>query len=271
MQLAFLFLACPFTGLDELYRLSQDADIVGLYPAVGSDSKTSPSFRQASVAAHFTLPPSTRRREREREREGGGGGGGNPLAVLVGHVDADANLLPRTTRRLPSPSHPLDAAHGFPSVARQPVRAAALPRQLVAPAVGLTASLQPFRLFSYSSGDTFPAVPAVGLRWISSLPAFSSATRDSVYHVPALFPIAVVELRLDLGRGRSRGGRGGHPLAAELRLHLLLEKEAQTAATAAPLLRSSPAASTRKERLDLLFLWNRSTEENLYLILLHDP
>ncbi|RZS12213.1 hypothetical protein BHM03_00043628, partial [Ensete ventricosum] len=144
------------------------------------------------------------KRERERER---GGGGGNPLAVLVGHVDADANLLPRTTRRLPSPSHPLDAAHGFPSVARQPVRAAALPRQLVAPAVGLTASLQPFRLFSYSSGDTFPAVPAVGLRWISSLPAFSSATRDSVYHVPALFPIAVVELRLDLGRGRSRGGR----------------------------------------------------------------
>ncbi|RRT34232.1 hypothetical protein B296_00054884, partial [Ensete ventricosum] len=83
----------------------------------------------------------------------------------------------------------------------------ALPRQLVAPAVGLTASLQPFRLFSYSSGDTFPAVPAVGLRWISSLPAFSSATRDSVYHVPALFPIAVVELRLDLGRGRNRSGR----------------------------------------------------------------
>ncbi|RWW64546.1 hypothetical protein BHE74_00028204 [Ensete ventricosum] len=115
-------------------------------------------------------------------------------------------------RPLPSRGQPRRPAHS-------------LPRQHV------TAPANPFLLVS-----------AAALRPISTLPPSTFTTRSSVCPVSSVAIVA--ELGLDLTYGRSHGGWGGDPLAAKLYLRLLLDKEAPAAASAAPSLRSSPAAPT---------------------------
>ncbi|URE04382.1 STYKc [Musa troglodytarum] len=171
----------------------------------------------------------------------------------------------------PASGHPCHAAPGYPCcpasghprfpASRNPCRPASghpfhspahltpsLPRQ---PAPSLAAS---FRLSAPAALRANPAVSSAAQDSVSTAAqdSVSSVAQDSDRPVAAPSVVVVVfELGLDSARGWDRGGRGGDPLAAELSMRLLLEKEAPAAASTAstaPLLRCCPAASACKKR-----------------------